>query len=233
MLALLVVVRGSNPLREGNWPSALTLFAYALFFSLAYVRLDAGVGALVLFSSVQLTLLAGGLAAGHRLRWREGAGMALSLGGLAVLATPGAQAPAPWALAGMAVAGVSWGLYTLRGRSAPSPLLATAGNFARALPFALAAAALSLAAGAGLHATPSGLLLAAISGGITSGLGYAVWYAALGGLTPLLAGLVQLAVPALAALGGVLMLGERLTPRLAAAGLLVLAGIGWALAGRR
>jgi drug/metabolite transporter (DMT)-like permease len=230
VLALLVVARHDHPLRHGDWVSALALFGYAIGFSLAYVRLEAGVGALVLFSAVQLTLLVGGLVAGHRLRWREGAGVLLALAGLGLLGAPGGHSPPPPALAGMAAAGIAWGLYTLRGRGSPAPLLATAGNFARALPFALVA--LVTARGV-FHLSPRGLTLAAISGGITSGLGYAVWYAALRGLTPLVAGLVQLAVPVLAALGGVALLGEQLTSRLLGAGALVLGGIGWALVGRR
>jgi drug/metabolite transporter (DMT)-like permease len=233
VLALLAGARRASPVRHGSWLSALALFAYAIGFSLAYVRLDTGVGALVLFPAVQLTLLVGGLVAGHRLRWRDGAGVGMALAGLALLAAPGARAPEPWALAGMAAAGVAWGLYTLRGRGAAgslAPLLATAGNFARALPLALVAL---WAAGGIAVATPRGLALAAISGGVTSGLGYAVWYAALRGLTPLQAGLVQLAVPVLAALGGVALLGEDLTLRLLGAGALVVGGIGWALLGRR
>lgn len=236
VLALLVAARRDNPLRHGDWLSALALFAYAIGFSLAYVRLETGVGALTLFSAVQLTLLVGGLVAGHRLRWREGAGVALALAGLVLLGAPGAPGapgghpPAPAALAGMAAAGIAWGLYTLRGRGSAAPLLATAGNFARALPFALVAL---VAARGVLQMSPRGLTLAAISGGITSGFGYAVWYAALRGLTPLVAGLLQLAVPVLAALGGVALLGEQLTSRLLGAGALVLGGIGWALVGRR
>jgi drug/metabolite transporter (DMT)-like permease len=233
VLALLVAARRGNPLRHGDWLSALALFAYAIGFSLAYVRLDTGVGALILFSAVQLTLLVGGIVGGHRLRWREAAGVLLALAGLVLLGAPGGHAPAPPALAGMAAAGVAWGLYTLRGRGSSAsgaPLPATAGNFARALPLALVAL---LATRGLLQLSPRGLTLAAISGGVTSGLGYAVWYAALRGLTPLVAGVVQLAVPVLAALGGVALLGEQLTSRLLGAGALVLGGIGWALVGRR
>jgi drug/metabolite transporter (DMT)-like permease len=129
----------------------------------------------------------------------------------------------------MAGAGVAWGIYSLRGRreGAP-PLAANAGNLARATPFAAIAFAIATAAGA-LHATPHGLVLALVSGALTSGLGYAIWYAALPHLTAATAGLVQLAVPVVAAAGGVVLFGERLTPRLLAAGALVLAGIALAL----
>jgi len=217
---------------HGSWPSALALFAYAISFSLAYLSLDSGIGALLLFGAVQLTMLAGGVLAGHRPTLAEVAGMAVALAGLVVLAAPGVTAPPLLAAAGMALAGVAWGIYSLRGRGARRPLLANAGNFARAvLP---AAVALAVAAAVGSPAaTRTGLTLAAISGGITSGLGYAIWYAALPGLGALQAGLVQLAVPVLTALGGVALLGERITPRLALATLLVLGGIAAALrAGR-
>ena len=132
----------------------------------------------------------------------------------------------------MAAAGVAWGVYSLRGRGATRPLAANAGNFARAVPAAAVALAVAALSG-GVHAAPRGLALAAISGGVTSGLGYAVWYAALPRLTPLVAGLVQLLVPVLAAAGGMLLLGERLTPRLLVASALVLGGIALAIAPRR
>lgn len=215
----------------GDWLSAAALFVYAIAFSFAYLALDSGVGALVLFAAVQLTMLGGGVRAGHRPRALESGGVLLALAGLAWFALPGADAPPPLAAAGMAAAGVAWGIYSLLGRGASRPLAANAGNFVRTLPAAALALAL-WAAGEGLFATPRGLALAAFSGGVTSGLGYAVWYAALGGLTPLLAGLVQLLVPILAAVGGVVLLGETLTPRLFAAGAVVLAGIALALVER-
>jgi drug/metabolite transporter (DMT)-like permease len=218
----------TTPRPDGaSWPSALALFAYAIAFSLAYLRLDAGVGALVLFGSVQTTMLAGGLLGGLRPRWTDLAGMTISLGGLVLLSAPGRSAPELPALAGMALAGVAWGIYSLRGRGAERPLAANAGNFLRAAAPALGLLALLLATGggAGVRGGATGLALAAISGGVTSGLGYAAWYAALPGLAPVRAGLVQLSVPVLAALGGVVLLGERPTARLVLAGVLVLAGI--------
>jgi drug/metabolite transporter (DMT)-like permease len=213
----------------GSWGSAAALFGYALAFSFAYLALDAGVGALALFGAVQLTMLAGGVAAGHCPALAELAGMVVALAGLTVLAAPGRSAPSPLALAGMAAAGVAWGLYSLRGRSATRPLAANAGNFARAVPAALGALAVASAVG-GMHASPRGLALAAVSGGVTSGLGYAVWYAALPRMSALVAGLVQLLVPVMAAAGGVVLLGESIDTRLVVASSLVLGGIALALA---
>jgi len=216
----------------GSWGSAAALALYAVAFSFAYLGLDAGTGALILFPTVQLTMLTGGVLAGQRLRAAEAAGVVVALGGLVVLGAPGATAPPPWAGAGMTVAGVAWGVYSLRGRGVERPLVATADNFARTVPVAAALLAAAVAAGA-VAATPRGLALAALSGGVTSGLGYAIWYAALPGLRPLVAGLAQLAVPLLAAAGGVLLLGEAVTPRLVAAAALIVGGLSLALTARR
>ncbi len=244
-LVLLLVVRatawrmtggdGASPPAgrgAGSWTGAFALFAYAIAFSLAYVRLDTGVGALALFGAVQLTLLVAGMLLGHRLSAGDLAGATLALGGLLALAAPGGRGADPLAVAGMALAGVAWGLYTLRGRSASRPLVANAGNFLRAAPLALVALVLlatTLPARLPIHVSPLGLALAALSGGVTSGLGYAAWYAALPGLVPVHAGLVQLAVPVLAALGGALFLGERPSLRLLMASAAILGGIALAL----
>lgn len=222
---------------DGDAVSAAALFSYAVLFSFAYLSLDSGLGALVLFGAVQLTMLGAGIAAGHRVAAGEGAGLVIAVGGLAVLAAPGAAAPPPAALAAMAAAGVSWGVYSLRGRSARRPLAATAGNFRLALLPALAVLALPLlgtwSPAADLvplrRATAAGVALAAVSGAVTSGLGYAIWYAALPGLSRLRAGLVQLAVPVIAAAGGAVALGEHIPLRLAVAATLVLGGIGLAI----
>ncbi|MEO7795888.1 MAG: DMT family transporter [Thermoanaerobaculia bacterium] len=240
VLALLVLLRRRN-LRDfrdltsaGGFGSALALFAYAIAFSLAYLELGVGVGALIAFGAVQLTMLAGGLAAGRSPTLFEGLGLTLAVGGLATLALPGAALPSPLAACGMAVAGVAWGIYSLRGQKETLPPLAvTAGNFLRALPLALATLAIAaLAAGDGaLYATAPGLRLAVLSGALTSGVGYAIWYAALPGLAAVQAGLLQLAVPVLAALGGVLFLAEAWTVRLTLAAALVLCGIALALVG--
>ena len=216
--------------RAGSWIAAGALFLYAIAFSLAYLRLDAGTGALVLFAAVQATMIGGGLLAGHHPAVIEWLGLLIALVGVVVLVAPGLSAPDPAGAALMALAGAAWGVYSLRGRSAADPVAANAANFARSVPLAVVASLLLMS---GAHASKPGLLLAATSGAVTSGLGYAVWYAALRGLTPLRAAVVQLAVPVLAALGGVLFLGEAVTLRLAGAGVLVLGGISLAVAGRR
>lgn len=201
---------------------ALALVAYALPFSLAYVALGAATGALLLFGSVQLTMGAAGFLRGERLDARARVGWAAAALGLAVLLLPGARAPEPWAAAAMIVAGVAWGVYSLAGRGERAPIAATARNFAWSVPLALALAAWP---GAWAGASGAGVALALASGALTSGLGYAAWYVAVPALTRSAAAVVQLAVPLVAALGGVVLLGEALDARLAVAAALVLGGI--------
>lgn len=208
--------------------SAMALFLYALPFSLAYRGLSAGTGAFVVFGCVQITMIGWGLYSGRRLRLREIAGLGVALMGLAILTRPGAESPDPWSVALMAIAGVSWGVYSLRGRTAGPPLPATARNFAAAAPLALIA---SLLFWPSAHASASGLLLATASGAITSGLGYVAWYAALPSLTPARAAIVQLAVPPLASFLGVVLLSETLTSSLLLAAPMILGGIAIAVLG--
>jgi drug/metabolite transporter (DMT)-like permease len=208
--------------REGSWRGALALFAYAIAFSFAYLRLGAGVGSLVLFGVVQATMIAAGWRAAERLRPRQWLGLALALGGLAALTAPGATAPDPLGAASMALAGAAWGCYSLIGRGCARPLQATAGNFVRGAPLALAASALALR---GLHLSAEGFALAVASGALASGVGYALWYAALRELTATTAAIVQLCVPVLATLASVALLGETLTLRIALAGATILAGV--------
>ncbi len=210
----------------GSWGSALALFVYAAAFSLAYVRIGAGAGALVLFAAVQGTMVAFGLATGTRLARAQWLGMALATGGLAWLTLPGAGAPDARGSALMALAGLAWGIYSVRGRRATEPLATTADNFLRAAPLGV----LFLLAQLGpARATPGGLALAAASGALASGGGYAIWYAALPALGAARAGTLQLAVPVLAAVGAVLLLGEPVTLRLAGAGAVILVGVGLAV----
>jgi drug/metabolite transporter (DMT)-like permease len=220
------------PGRGGSWLSAAALFAYAAAFSFAYVSIGAAVGALLLFGAVQATMLAWAIRSGERPRAAEWVGLAVAVAGLAALVFPGLTAPEPAGAALMIGAGVAWGAYSLRGRRAARPLTATAGNFARSVPFTLA---LSLLASAGFRVSGRGALLAATSGALASGVGYSLWYAALRGLTATRAAVVQLSVPVLAAAGGVLLLGEPLTPRLLLAGAAILGGVALAVAstGRR
>ena len=231
-LVLALLARGRA--RAGSVPSAFALFAYAAAFSFAYVRLSAGVGALLLFGAVQATMIGAGLRAGEPLTRARFAGFVLAATGLVVLVRPGLDAPDPLAALAMIAAGAAWGVYSLRGRGARDPLGETAGNFLRAAPFGLALVAVQAlvpASGGGLHAGARGATLAAVSGALASGLGYAIWYAALPRLSATVAGIVQSSVPILAALGGVLLLGEPVTARLVFAALVVPGGIALAILG--
>jgi drug/metabolite transporter (DMT)-like permease len=212
-----------------DWWAAAMLWAYVACFSFAYLSLSAGTGALILFGCVQLTMFAAGLRAGERFGPRAWGGFVAALAGLVYLVSPGLAAPPLLGALLMAAAGVAWGLYSLRGRRAGDPLVATGANFLRATPMALALSALSLSA---FHASGPGVLLAVLSGALTSGLGYVVWYAALRGLTALRAATVQLSVPPLAALGGALLLSEALTPRLMLASAAILGGVALVLFSR-
>jgi drug/metabolite transporter (DMT)-like permease len=228
-LAALARGTGGDLRSAGSWKAAFALFAYAAAFSFAYLRLEAGTGALILFGTVQATMIGWGLARGERPRPAVWLGLLVSLAGLVLLARPGVSAPDRTGAALMALAGASWGAYSLLGRGSAHPVAANAGNFARSLPLALAT---SLAALGSLHASTAGFALAATSGALTSGVGYALWYAALSGLTATQAAIVQLAVPVLAATGGVLILGETVTLRLIVAGALVLGGVALAVTAR-
>jgi drug/metabolite transporter (DMT)-like permease len=214
----------AGPRPGGNWLSALALFVYAAGFSFAYVRLSTATGALILFGAVQATMILAGLAGGDRLRPRAVAGLAVALSGLLVLLLPGATTPAPAAAGLMVAAGMAWGAYSLRGRGSDDPLAQTAGNFIRATVPAAALGVVFLP-GAGAMPRPEGVALAVLSGALASGVGYAIWYAALKHLTATRAATVQLSVPVIAALGGVAFLAEPITPRLAGAAVAVLGGI--------
>jgi drug/metabolite transporter (DMT)-like permease len=222
-LLLVVQLRSRPPsAARADWIAAAMLFAYVAFFSFAYLSLSAGTGALILFGAVQLTMLGAGLGAGERFGPVAWLGFVLAAGGLVYLVLPGVAAPPLLGAVLMAVAGVAWGVYSLRGRGVPNPLAATSRNFLRAVPLALA---LSVVFVARAHADATGIALAVASGALTSGLGYVVWYAALARLSAMQAATVQLSVPLLAAFGGVLLLSEAITPRLAAASVAILGGI--------
>jgi drug/metabolite transporter (DMT)-like permease len=231
-LGLLARARGGpRPGGRLAWGPAIALFAYAIAFSLAYVRIPAGVGALLLFTAVQLTMIGAGLRGGERPPPVEWAGLGLSIAGLVVLTRPGLARPDPAGALLMMAAGVAWGLYSLSGRRSGEPVAANAVSFLCAFPFALGASALAAWTDPP-HLDAAGLQLALASGALASGLGYALWYAALRGLTATRAAIVQLAVPPLAATGGVLVLGEAFTLRLVLASVLILGGIALALLAR-
>ena len=214
----------------GDWGSALALAVYAAAFSFAYLSLTAGMGALLLFGAVQASMLVAGLMGGERFRPLQGGGFVLAVAGLVWLVLPGIAAPPLLGAALMLAAGVAWGLYSLRGRGVSTPALATTGNFLRAAPLVVLACLPYLPR---MHVDTAGLSYALASGVLASGLGYVIWYAALRGLTATRAAVVQLSAPVLAALGGVLLLGEDLTPRLVVASLAILGGIALVVAGRR
>ena len=224
MLWLIVRMRGAAP--AGGWISAFWLFAYAAAFSFAYLSLTAGTGALLLFGAVQATMIGHGLSRGERLRAMQVAGLGVAFAGLAALMAPGVSAPPAAGAALMLFAGFSWGLYSLRGRGGGDPTAVTAGNFIRAVPMAVL---LCLAMLPWSSTDPRGLVLAVVSGALASGVGYAIWYTALRGLRATSAASVQLSVPAIAAIGGVLLLGEPLTLRLVAASVAILGGVALAL----
>lgn len=221
--------KGGNA-KRGNWLSAFLLFAYAICFSFAYISLTAGTGALILFGCVQLTMIATALSRGERPRMLEWIGLAAALGGLVYLVFPGLSSPPPVSSALMAAAGIAWGFYTLRGKGSGDPLADTTGNFIRAVPMVIL---ISIPIISQMHLSGRGLLLAVLSGAVASGVGYTIWYAALKDLTATRAAIVQLAVPVIAAIGGVLFLAETATMRLWVAGALVLGGIALTILGKR
>ncbi len=234
-IVLFLLVRSSAKANSSTPPaawdralSALALFTYALPFSLAYLRVSAGTGAFLVFGCVQITMIGSDLLSGRRILGREVVGLGAALFGLGCLTRPGLESPDPMGVLLMAISGLAWGIYSIRGRRSGPPLEATARNFAASIPLCLVASALTLST---LHLSPSGLLLATASGGLTSGLGYVAWYAALPSLTSTRASIVQLAVPPLAAALGVAFLGEAVTTRLLVAAPLILGGIAIAVAG--
>ena len=229
-LWLILRTRGGSGRRAGNWISALALFVYATGFSFAYVRLPAAVGALVLFGAVQATMIGYGLFAGELLRPSQTVGLCLAAGGLVWLLLPGLSAPPAGGAALMAVAGVAWGTYSLRGRGAVDAAAATAGNFWRA---ALFAGLLSACAFAGFSWSAVGVWSAVASGVVASGLGYVVWYSVLPRLAATQAAIIQLSVPVLAAGGGVGLLGEPMSWRLLGSAVAILGGIALAIAARK
>jgi drug/metabolite transporter (DMT)-like permease len=226
-VVLALLVREWPRAGRAQWGAAAALTAYLVGFSLAYVALDAGIGALILFGLVQVTMLAGAVALGDRPALRRWAGAALAMVGLGALLLPGVDAvPDPVAAGLMALAALGWGLYSLAGRGAARPLAMTATNFTLAVPMV---AALALPGLFSASLTAPGVALAVASGAVTSGLGYALWYRVLPALGAARAAVAQLSVPVIALAGGVLVLGESLTWTGALASLVVLAGVALAI----
>ena len=221
-LWLIMQIRRATLHKAGSWLSAFALFVYAAAFSFAYLSLPAGTGALLLFGAVQATMILWGLIKGERLRASQLVGLLIAMIGLIILVFPGLSAPSLSGSILMLAAGVAWGSYSLRGRRENSPAIATTGNFLRAIPFV---ALLSLCLFRWIRLDGLGILYAILSGALTSGLGYVIWYSALTSLPAAIAATVQLSVPVLAAAGGILLLGEPLNLRFLLASITVLGGI--------
>ena len=215
---------------KGSWFAGIMLFSYAVTFSFAYNSLTTGTGALILFAAVQITMIMASLVTGNRLHISEWLGVAIAFGGFVYLVMPGVSAPSPAGFVLMTVAGIAWGAYTIKGRGSRNPLMDTAYNFLRTLPAALL---LTIVSSGYAHYSPKGIVLAIMSGAIASGIGYTIWYIALGGLSATQAAVIQLSVPVIAALGGVVFVSELITARLALTSALILGGILLVMLGRR
>ncbi len=231
VLTLLVLVKTRTwaSLRGSRAHGPLALLAYAGPFSFAYLRVGAAVGALVLFGVVQLTMIGYGMVRGERPSPLAWVGLVLAIAGLAILTVPSATRPDPLGLALMTIAGVAWGIYSLVGRTTSDPLADNARSFLWSFPPAILVVCVLHAS---VEATSRGIVLALVSGAVTSGLGYAVWYRALPRLTVTQAAVAQLSVPVIAAVGAAAFLDEKLSARLVIAALAVLSGVGLVLSAR-
>jgi drug/metabolite transporter (DMT)-like permease len=231
-LTIISILSGQSrpPSKSGSWLSAGLLFGYAAAFSFAYVVLSVGTGALILFAAVQLTMLIAAVWSGESIGISQWAGLTAAFAGLIVLLIPGLSAPPFWASVLMAIAGISWGFYSLRGRGSENPLADTTANFVRSVPFAFV---LIIATAGSIHLTRAGITFALLSGIIASGIGYTIWYSALRGLSATQAAVVQLTVPIIASVAGVLFLAEAVTARLAISTIMILGGVALALLGNK
>ena len=207
---------------KGSWVSGFVLFLYAAAFSYAYITLETGTGALIAFGSVQITMIAYSLISGYKMSVWEWLGVFLSIAGFVYLMLPDAKTPSVSGFILMTISGISWGLYSIRGNDSKNPLNETAFNFLRATPFLML---LLFFISKDANASTKGILLALLSGTITSGIGYTIWYMALKELTSIQASIVQLFVPVLAAIGGVIFVGELISSKLIVASLMILGGI--------
>ncbi|WP_194089484.1 DMT family transporter [Vibrio hibernica] len=213
----------SSSIIKGSWLSAFMLFLYACSFSIAYLSIDTGIGALILFGAVQISMILYSSFTGTKLKLIEFIGIGLAFSGFLYLVLPNLATPSLSGFILMSIAGIAWAVYTIRGKRCDDPLSDTAGNFIRSLPFTL----LLLI---GFLFTPpqlalNGILLAITSGAITSGIGYSLWYVALRGLSATQAGVIQLLVPVIAALGAVIFIAEPITPTFIIASIMILGGI--------
>ncbi|WP_323752997.1 DMT family transporter [Marinobacter sp.] len=229
MVLVAMTKRPKKSQSRGSWLAACLLFVYALAFSYGYLSLDTGTGALILFAAVQITMIAVGIVSGNRLHVAEWLGLFIAFSGFVYLILPSVTTPSLMGFLLMTLSGIAWGGYTLAGRSSTQPLADTAYNFLRTSPFVLILLVFTLQSA---QVTQQGVLLAIVSGAIASGAGYAVWYFALRGLSVTQAAVVQLFVPIIAAMGGVLVTDESITLRLTESSALVLGGILMVILGR-
>lgn len=225
-LCLIMRFQGKTRSAGGSWISAFALFSYAAAFSFAYVSLTAGAGALLLFGAVQTTMIFYGLRSGERLNRRQGAGLVMAVFGLVAFMLPGISTPPLIGTALMLIAGGAWGIYSLLGKSSSNPLQMTAGNFLRAVPFATG---LSLMLIPKMQMNETGIMLAILSGAIASGVGYAIWYQVIRETRTTSAAIMQLSVPVIAAIGGMVLLGETITLHLFISSMAILGGIAMAI----
>ncbi len=230
LLAIMSINRNKtrSPMK-GSWSASLMLFLYAITFSFAYITLDTGTGALILFGSVQITMILLSVISGNRLHITEWAGVAVAFAGFVYLILPGVTTPSVSGFLLMTIAGIAWGIYTLKGRGSKSPLMDTAYNFLRTLPFVIVLLIVTIK---NANYSSEGILLAILSGGIASGIGYTIWYSALGGLSVTQAAVLQLSVPVIAALGGIIFVSEAITLRLTVSASMILGGILLVVLGR-
>ena len=221
-LILQIRNRGKRSSSKGSWFSAAMLFLYAASFSFAFLTLDVGTGALILFGSVQVTIILLSLFFGNRLHLTEWIGVVVAFAGFAYLVSPHVSTPSMSGFILMMIGGIGWGVYTLRGRGSSNPLADTSFNFARTIPFVITLFAVTYHPS---DISTKGLILAIISGGISSGIGYTIWYRALRNLTDTQSAVVQLAVPVIAAIGGVIFVSESISLRLIISTIFILGGI--------
>lgn len=223
LLMILIINRNkTDSSSKGSWPASFMLFLYAVTFSFAYVTLDTGTGALILFGSVQITMILLSIIYGNRLHIAELAGVLIAFIGFVYLILPGVTTPSVMGFFLMLISGIAWGIYTLKGRDSKSPLMDTAYNFVRTIPLIVILAIVTIQ---DIHLSSEGILLAVLSGAIASGIGYSIWYVALGGLSVMQAAVLQLLVPVIAALGGVIFVSEEISLRLTVSATMILGGV--------
>lgn len=219
----------TNSSTKGSWPASIALFIYALTFSFAYVTLDTATGALILFGSVQIAMILMSIFSGNRLHISEWFGMAIAFTGFVYLILPGVTTPSVIGFLLMTVSGIAWGIYTLKGRGSKNPIMDTAFNFLRTMPFVIILAIVTFKYA---HYSSEGILLAVLSGSIASGIGYMIWYSALSGLSVNQAAVLQLLVPVIAAVGGIIFVSESISFRLTVSSAMILGGILMVVLGR-